>query len=192
MYLLHRYVKKQLEDPVNEFSSVNELHKIDNKKRIVIGYFDRRDQEQYQTFRRAATSLKEDCQFYAGFGDNVAQMHPPGTPIVVFRPDVAVSHENDETYNGTYTNLEEFTQWVQKKCIPLVREITFENAEEFTEEGLPFLILFFRPGDDQTVKDYKSIVENELLGEKPNINFLVADGDRFAVSFTWKFLRRKK
>lgn len=114
----------------------------------------------------------------------MAQMHPPGSPIVVFRPDVAVSHENDETYTGSYTNLDEFTTWVQKKCIPLVREITFENAEEFTEEGLPFLILFFRPGDDQTVKDYKSIVENELLGEKSNINFLVADGDRFAVSIT--------
>lgn len=174
-------MKKQLEDPVHEFSNINELHKIDNKKRIVIGYFDRRDQEEYQTFRRSATSLKEDCQFYAGFGDNVAQMHPPGHPIIVFRPDVAVSHENDETYTGSPTNLDEFTQWVQKKCIPLVRQITFENAEEFTEEGLPFLILFFRPGDDQTVKDYKSIVENELLGEKPNINFLVADGDQFAV-----------
>lgn len=114
-------------------------------------------------------------------------MHPPGVPIVVFRPDVAVSHENDETYTGSYTNLDEFTQWAQKKCLPLVREITFDNAEEFTEEGLPFLILFFRPGDDQTVKDYKSIVENELLSEKSNINFLVADGDRFAVSVTLAF-----
>lgn len=174
-------MKKQLEDPISEFSSLNDLNKLDNKKRIVIGYFDRREQEEYQIFRRVATNLKEDCQFHVGFGENVAQMHPPNVPIVVFRPDVAVSHDNDETYNLSYTNLDEMTQWVQKKCIPLVREITFENAEEFTEEGLPFLILFFRPGDSATVKDYKTIVENELLTEKTNINFLVADGDRFAV-----------
>lgn len=180
-------MKKQLEDPITEFSSLNDLHTLDSKKRIVIGYFDRRDQEEYQTFRRVATNLKEDCQFHVGFGEAVAQMHPPGNPIVVFRPDVAVSHDNDETYTGSYTNLDDMTQWVQKKCIPLVREITFENAEEFTEEGLPFLILFFRPGDTSTVKDYKSIVENELLTEKSNINFLVADGDRFAVSLAYKY-----
>lgn len=46
------------------------------------------------------------------------------------------------------------------------REITFENAEELTEEGLPFLILFHSPDDVQSIKDYKTIVETQLLGEK--------------------------
>ncbi len=36
-------------------------------------------------------------------------------------------------------------------CTPLVREITFENAEGLTEEGLPFLILFVAPGDTQSL-----------------------------------------
>ncbi|CRK91102.1 CLUMA_CG004790, isoform A [Clunio marinus] len=174
------YVKKQLEDPIKEFASLKDLENLDDKKRIIIGYFDRRDQDEYQLFRRVATNLKEDCQFHVGFGDVVLQMHPPGHPIVVFRPDVALSHENDETYQGSYTNMEEMNKWVLQKCVPLVREITFENAEEFTEEGLPFLILFYRPGDTDTIKDYKAVVENELLPEKSNINFLVADGDRFA------------
>ena len=93
-------------------------------------------------------------------------MHPPGHPIVVFRPDTAVTHDNDETYQGSYKNLEEMNKWVLSKCVPLVREITFENAEELTEEGLPFLILFFRPGDTETIKDYKAVVDNELLTEK--------------------------
>jgi hypothetical protein len=26
-------------------------------------------------------------------------------------------------------------QWLTDKCIPLVREVTFENVEELTEEG---------------------------------------------------------
>jgi endoplasmic reticulum resident protein 44 len=161
-----RFAKKQLEDPIKEFASIKEVDTLDSKKRIIIGYFDRRDQPEYNTFRRVATNLKEDCQFHAGFGDVVAQMHPPGTPIVVFRPDSELSHDNDETYQGSYTNIEEMNKWVLSKCVPLVREITFENAEELTEEGLPFLILFFRPGDTETIKDYKAVVENELITEK--------------------------
>lgn len=56
--------------------------------------------------------------------------------------------------------------WVTDKCIPLVREINFENAEELTEEGLPFLILFHDPSDTESVKKYKEVVSRELLSEK--------------------------
>ena len=72
------FVKKQLEDPTKEFHSIKDLEQLDAKKRIVVGYFDRRDMPEYNTFRRVATNLKEDCQFHVGFGDNVAAMHPPG------------------------------------------------------------------------------------------------------------------
>jgi len=63
---------------------------------------------------------------------------------------------------------------------PLVREITFENAEELTEEGLPFLILFHHPDDTQSVKDYNDLVKRELMGEKSQVTFLTADGVKFA------------
>lgn len=49
------------------------------------------------------------------------------------------------------------------------REITFENAEELTEEGLPFLILFHASDDTESIKNYKSIVEAQLLSEKRKI-----------------------
>lgn len=86
----------------------------------------------------------------------------------------------------------------------ICREITFENAEELTEEGLPFLILFHSPNDTETIKTYKTMVETQLISEKrklmnstsffllwltdplfhfflpENINFLTADGKRFA------------
>lgn len=167
------YVKKQLEDPIKEFASMQDLNNLDEKKRVIVGYFEHRDLEEYKIFRRVATNLKEECKFHAGFGEVVANLHPPGQPIVVFRPDVALSHENDETYHGSYTNFEDMNKWVQQKCIPLVREITFENAEELTEEGLPFLILFFKPGDLETVKDYKAIVETELIGDKSELKIRV-------------------
>merc|ERR1719318_497583 len=95
----------------------------------------------------AAMSLKENCQFYAGFGDVVARMHPPSHDIVAYRPAKARTNDEDEAYTGELRNVETFLAWAQEKCNPLVREITFENAEELTEEGLPFLILFHHPDD---------------------------------------------
>ncbi|XP_005183980.1 endoplasmic reticulum resident protein 44-like isoform X1 [Musca domestica] len=190
------FVKKQLEDPIKEFHSLKDLETLDSKKRIIIGYFDRRDQPEYDTFRKVASNLKDECQFHVGFGEAAQAMHPPGGenkplgnaihnitlghPIIVFRPDVALTHENDETYTGSLKNFDELKIWIQEKCVPLVREITFENAEELTEEGLPFLILFHHPDDTNSIKDYKAIIEQQLMDEKQNVNFLTADGKRFA------------
>lgn len=92
-----------------------------------------------------------------------------GQPVVVFRADTKTSVEPDETYLGSLLNFDQLFHWVQQKCIPLVREITFENAEELTEEGLPFLILFHHPTDTESVKKYKEIINRELVDEKGNV-----------------------
>lgn len=93
-------------------------------------------------------------------------MHPPGQPIVVFRPDKERSNEHDETYTGNMNNFDEMHVWIASKCVPLVREITFENAEELTEEGLPFLILFHHPDDTESIRKYNDIVQRDLISEK--------------------------
>merc|ERR1719150_287451 len=134
----------------------------------------------HQNFRKAAMSLKDNCQFYAGFGDVVARMHPHSHDIVAYRPAKARTNDEDEAYTGELRNAETFLAWAQEKCNPLVREITFENAEELTEEGLPFLILFHHPDDTQSVKDYNDLVKRELMGEKSQVTFLTADGVKFA------------
>ncbi|EZA54088.1 Endoplasmic reticulum resident protein [Ooceraea biroi] len=138
------FVRKQLEDPIREFFDLGELNELDDKKRMIIGYFDNKSVPAYELFRKVATNLKDDCQFHVGFGNASKALHPPGEPIIVFR------------------------------------EITFEDAEELTEEGLPFLILFHAPDDVENVKLYKDIVSRTLITEKQNINFLTADGLKFA------------
>ncbi|XP_063821676.1 endoplasmic reticulum resident protein 44 [Ostrinia nubilalis] len=173
------FIKKQLTDSIVTFGSLKELHELSEDKRHIIGYMDRRDQPEYEMLRKVAANLKDECQFHVGFGEASQQMHPPGQPIVVFRADKKTSSEPDETYKGSLTNFDELYAWVQAKCIPLVREITFENAEELTEEGLPFLILFHNPSDTESVKKYKEIISRDLVNEKQNINFLTADGIRF-------------
>lgn len=113
-----------------------------------------------------ATNLKDDCLFYVGFGEVSKQMHPPGQPIIVFRPDLKRSNDMDETFTGNLNNFDELHIWVSEKCVPLVREITFENAEELTEEGLPFLILFYHPDQLDIIKQFNDIVQTELITEK--------------------------
>ncbi|XP_033358314.1 endoplasmic reticulum resident protein 44 isoform X2 [Bombus vosnesenskii] len=174
------FIRKQLEDPIKEFYDLKELTNLDDKKRMIIGYFDRKDVPEYGMFRRVATNLKDDCQFHVGFGNASRAMHPPGEPIIVFRSDKALSNDEDETYHGSLSNFDELNVWAQEKCVPLVREITFENAEELTEEALPFLILFYAPSDVESVKMYKDVVTRTLIDEKQNVNFLTANGVKFA------------
>jgi Thioredoxin-like domain len=102
------------------------------------------------------------CEFYASFGEAVNALQPPEHPIVAFRTN---SSAMSYTYNGNYSNFEEMKEWVQLRCIPLVRELTLENAEKLTE-NLRSLILIYETGDLKTVEDFKAIVKSELIGEK--------------------------
>ncbi|KAI9565825.1 hypothetical protein GHT06_009620 [Daphnia sinensis] len=176
------FVREQLVDPVKEFKQLSEVqhHQLDDKKRHVLGYFETRDSPEYRNFAKLAAVLKDDCVFHAGFGDVTRAMHPPDQSIVAFRPAKARSNDIDESFTGDLKSYDEFSIWTTDKCVPLVREITFENAEELTEEGLPFLILFYNPDDNQSIKKYNEIINRELLDEKQNINFLTADGVTFA------------
>jgi len=174
------FVEGQTKDQVKEYLDLQELHEMDDKKRYLIGYFEQRESKQYSMFKRVASNLKDDCVFLAGFGEVSKQMHPPSQDIVAFRPNKARSNEEDETFTGNLAVYDEINAWAASKCTPLVREITFENAEELTEEGLPFLILFHAPEDNESIKQYSDLVSKELMEDKQNVNFLVADGIKFA------------
>ena len=64
----------------------------------------------------------------------------------------------ESPYTGEIAAYETLQAWGSDKCVPLVREITFENAEELTEEGLPFLILFHHPDDkDVSVRRFSGL-----------------------------------
>jgi len=174
------FVREQNKDPIKEYQNLEELQEMDDTKRYLIGYFETKDSPEYTNFRKVASNLKDDCIVFAGFGEASVRMHPPGQSIIAFRPNKARSNEDDETFTGNLKSYDELSAWAADKCTPLVREITFENAEELTEEGLPFLILFHDPEDNESVKRYSDVVQKELLEDKQNVNFLIADGIKFA------------
>lgn len=62
------FIKEQLDDPIQEFDDLKKLVDLDNKKRIIIGYFIRKDVPEYKNFKQVAMNLKDDCQFHVGFG----------------------------------------------------------------------------------------------------------------------------
>jgi len=174
------FVKEHVQDPVTEFTDLSQLKTLDEKKRHLIGYFSAPEGADYENFKKTSLSLKEDCQFHIGFGSKFDQMRPPGQNIVAFRPNKARDTESDQTFTGSLADFDSFNAWAVEKCSPLVREITFENAEELTEEGLPFLIMFHAPDDTNSIKEYTELVNKELVSEKSSVNFLTADGVKFA------------
>lgn len=183
------YVKKFLTDPIITVKSRAELvEKVDEKKGAFIMYSGRLDEHgdkpvespELQMFRRVAQTLREDCQFFyvTSFASR-DKVQPPDLYKIIFKPHhKGIDHE--VIYGSTLGDSATLASWAKDNCIPLVREITFENAEELTEEGLPFVILFYDPNDKSWIELYKRVVEQELKAEASGVTFLYADGHVFS------------
>lgn len=172
-----KYIKEQMTSKIVEFHALSDLN-IDTSKRTIVAYLESRDSDSFKTFEKVADEFRDDCNFHVGVGDASLKERQTGENII-FRPPNR-GQEGEMVYMGDLTNLELMKSWISDKCIPLVREITFENAEELTEEGLPFLLLFHHPEDTASVEFFKSEVAKQLIQEKGSINFLIADGLKFS------------
>ena len=69
-------IKERRHEVTTDFSLVSTIptlifsfFRLDEKKRYLIGYFDTKESKEYETFRRVASNLKDDCTFYGGFGE---------------------------------------------------------------------------------------------------------------------------
>ncbi len=94
----------------------------------------------------------------------------PLTDVVYYRPPQSLN-EKEIYYIGAINEQESLTTWSREKCIPLVREITFSNAEELTDEGLPFLILFHKADDHESIVSFEREVAKQLLDERCKYSF---------------------
>ncbi|XP_038146991.1 endoplasmic reticulum resident protein 44 [Cyprinodon tularosa] len=170
------FIRQQQVNPVKEMPSIEEVNTIDRSKRNIIGYFETKDSDNYHTYEKVANILRDDCTFLAAFGA-VSQSERFSGDNVIYKP--VGEGVPDLVYLGSLTNFDLTYAWAQDKCVPLVREITFENGEELTEEGLPFLILFHLKEDSDSLEKFQNEVTRQLISEKGSINFLHADCDKF-------------
>uniref|UniRef100_A0A674E556 Endoplasmic reticulum protein 44 n=1 Tax=Salmo trutta TaxID=8032 RepID=A0A674E556_SALTR len=170
------FIRQQKVDPIKEIHSLEEVNTVDRDRRNIIGYFIQKDSENYHTFEKVANILRDDCVFLAAFGD-VSQTERFSGDNVIYKP--MGETVPDMVYLGSLTNFDLTYAWAQDKCVPLVREITFENGEELTEEGIPFLILFHVKEDTESLEKFQHEVARQLISEKGSINFLHADCEKF-------------
>ncbi|XP_072460682.1 endoplasmic reticulum resident protein 44 isoform X1 [Notamacropus eugenii] len=170
------YIRQQKSDPIQEVHDLEEIRFLDRNKRTIIGYFEQKDSDNYRTFERVANILHDDCVFFSAFG-SVSKPERFSGDNIIYKPPG--EHAPDMVYLGSLTNFDLAYAWTQDKCVPLVREITFENGEELTEEGLPFLILFHMKEDTVSLDVFQNEVARQLISEKGTINFLHADCDKF-------------
>lgn len=187
------YLSDQLRNVVNVFENESDLVNgintngmtggkpivapMDRNRKNVIGYFENTDSQNYKNFESMAGNLKDDCRFWAGVGPNLAQERLSGDNIV-FKPE---GHNSaDQVFMGDISNYDLTYNWVHEHCVPLVREITFQNGEELTEEGLPFVILFHKMEDSKSLQDYTKVIENETKHQRDKVNFLHADCHKFS------------
>ncbi|XP_065655299.1 endoplasmic reticulum resident protein 44 isoform X2 [Hydra vulgaris] len=170
------FIKQNLKVSVVDVNNKNDLH-INEKKNTIVAYLEGKN-DAYQNFNKIADEMNEIADFIAVLGDASAQERHMGETII-FKPK-KTSGESEAALTVALNNYEQLKQWVNDKANPLVREITFENGEELTEEGLPFLILFHKPDDIISIQRFKNAVARELLSERGRVNFLTADGTTFA------------
>ncbi|XP_064909028.1 endoplasmic reticulum resident protein 44 isoform X1 [Columba livia] len=170
------YIRQQKSNPIREVQDLEEINSLDRSRRNIIGYFEQKDSDNYRTFERVANILHDDCVFLSAFGA-VSKAERFSGDNVIYKPPG--ENAPDMVYLGSLTNFDLIYAWTQDKCVPLVREITFENGEELTEEGLPFLILFHMKDDLESLEKFQQEVARQLISEKGTINFLHADCDKF-------------
>ncbi|XP_052003175.1 endoplasmic reticulum resident protein 44-like [Xyrauchen texanus] len=170
------FIRQQKVDPIKEMENLEETSTLDRSKRTIIGYFEQKDTDNYRTYEKVANILRDDCVFLAAFGA-ISRPERFSGDNIIYKP--IGENAPDMVYMGSLINFDLSYAWAQDKCVPLVREITFENGEELTEEGIPFLILFHQKDDTESLEKFQHEVARQLIGEKGSINFLHADCDKF-------------
>lgn len=172
-----QFIKQQLKDVVTDVTNPADL-KIDVNRNTFVGYFNSKGDDAYNTFAKLCDEVFETVDCVACLGESFNTELAVGENVV-FKPKKSLG-EQESSYTGSLTDIDVMRPWLNDKAHPLVREITFENGEELTEEGLPFLLLFHGKGDTKSIQRFKDGVMRELLDERSNINFLTADGTTFS------------
>jgi endoplasmic reticulum resident protein 44 len=59
------FIRKQVESSLTKLSTPSDLYSLDAKKRYIVGHFDDENSENYKTFTKVASLLRDECQFVA-------------------------------------------------------------------------------------------------------------------------------
>jgi len=175
------FLLEQIRDPVQKVTSLEQLndltHADKRTKSQVVGYFESEDSDEFRNFQVSGDELVESCQFYAAIGDMAKPEMKQGANVVFKNK---ARNRVDRPFYGKLADREQFKKWVDEQCVPLVREITFNNAEEITEEGLPLMILFHKREATKDVDQFTQAAQRWLFSQKGKINIVTAQAEQFS------------
>lgn len=178
-----QFIKDQLVSKLNVVETMPDLIALDNGKPTVLGYFANKDSENYKMFSKLANILRDRCTFIAAVGDQFHNERQQGDKIH-YKEEGSDDNDPKNNYNGQLTDYNTLYAWAYERCTPTVRKITFENAEELTEGGLPFLIIFHKPDDTESVKVFETEVKRQLGHLLNTVLPVAADGKMFSHPLT--------
>lgn len=172
-----KYVIDQLKSPIVKKETFEAMDSISDDKRNMLIYVADESSNNYKNVLKAASQLKSDCNWYVMSGPAAQPHTKDGEDVIYFRQPY--KQGSDVPFTGL-TSADSLTDWARDLCVPRVRVLTFENAEELTEEGIPFLILFHHPDDKETPAQFLEQVNLQLANDRDVVNALTADGLKFA------------
>lgn len=175
---IEAFIKELIASAVAPVQNDDELQEhINRHHRAIVGHFDSEANAAYSVFEAVANRLRDECHFLAQMGSS--QAGEGGASIFFKSMRESLQHDAQPDLEGEALEAELYT-WAREHCNPMVREITFDNGEELTEEGLPFLILFYDPNEHSPVDEFTEMVKTRFASQRGAINFITADGFKFS------------
>ncbi|KAL5105894.1 Endoplasmic reticulum resident protein 44 [Taenia crassiceps] len=179
------YLREQTADPIKKLNSVAEAKELTTQRNLV-GVFPAftSDNVAYTNFYMAS-HLVGDCTFY-GVEDKNATASTIKFILKKFpsagdaKPQQLALAREEVATPETMTDFEVMRNWAAERCTPLVRELTFANAEEITEPRLPLLILFYPPNNFSAAMKFGALMEEHFSDLKGRFVPLVANGEVFS------------
>ncbi|KAI0987913.1 hypothetical protein GJ496_006331 [Pomphorhynchus laevis] len=169
------YTKTQLRYSITELKLNDNVFDLTKQNHFIIGKLQNKDSKSYTEFEKAAFILRDDCDFFLtnelSFGESTL-------PEAIFYGDkkrMSLTH-----FDGGFENL---AANIKPYCIPLVKKLTLENAEGFTDLQRPLLVLFENPKIKNTNarEDFEKVIDvPELKPYQDRFTYLYASGEEFA------------
>lgn len=170
---LLKYFLSEVESSLIRLNSTDDLEKKFNEdKAFFIGQFFNEKSENFLRFKKISDLLRDQCQFVYSIDDKFLNEN------LVYHPNEDDKSSKRIVYQGNLTDENEIYYWSSKLCLKKIRKLNYENAEELIDESFPFLILFHRKTDSNSLKIFENQIENQFRHSN-SVTFLHVDAEDF-------------
>lgn len=156
-------------------SSEQANHLLQGTKMFVLGFFS--EEEEAATFLKVAEKHRDKIKFAVAYGAEWIKEYDEAS-----EPTVFLLRDFDEPrleYLGDLHSEEELSNWFKAKSVPMLGELTFENASEYLARNLPFCLLFL----DTKNKEVSTAIINTLkpvaAEYRDKLSFVYLDNSKF-------------